>query len=58
MSGFMAAFSNFQGFWYNFTFALMIIAFLPAGLRERQGRQYSQEQIREEPRTAPAQEDL
>ena len=27
MSGFMAAFSNFQGFWYNFTFGLMIVAF-------------------------------
>ena len=27
VSGFVAAFSNFTGFWYNFTFALMIIAF-------------------------------
>ena len=26
-SGFVAAFSNFTGFWYNFTFAIMIIAF-------------------------------
>lgn len=27
MSGFAATFSNFQGFWYNFTFAVMIILF-------------------------------
>jgi len=27
MSGFAAAFANFNGFWYNFTFALLIIAF-------------------------------
>jgi preprotein translocase subunit SecY len=27
MSGFVAAFSNFTGFWYNFTFAMMIILF-------------------------------
>ncbi|MCF8331223.1 MAG: preprotein translocase subunit SecY [Bacteroidales bacterium] len=27
MSGFAATFSNFQGFWYNFTFAIMIILF-------------------------------
>lgn len=27
MSGFAAAFANFNGFWYNFTFAVMIIAF-------------------------------
>lgn len=27
MSAFATAFSNFNGFWYNFTFALMIIAF-------------------------------
>jgi preprotein translocase subunit SecY len=27
MSGFAAAFSDYTGFWYNFTFALMIIAF-------------------------------
>lgn len=27
MSGFAAAFSNFNGFWYNFTFAIMIILF-------------------------------
>jgi preprotein translocase subunit SecY len=27
MSGFAQAFSNFQGFWYNFTFAIMIILF-------------------------------
>lgn len=27
MSGFMAAFSNVYGFWYNFTFAVLIIAF-------------------------------
>ncbi|MFW6224045.1 MAG: preprotein translocase subunit SecY [Bacteroidota bacterium] len=27
MSGFAQAFSNFQGFWYNLTFAIMIIAF-------------------------------
>ena len=27
LSGFMAAFSNMNGFWYNFVFALMIVAF-------------------------------
>lgn len=27
LSGFAAAFSNFNGFWYNFTFALLIIVF-------------------------------
>jgi len=27
MSGFVAAFSNFTGFWYNFTFAMLIILF-------------------------------
>ncbi|MGB4206132.1 MAG: preprotein translocase subunit SecY [Bacteroidales bacterium] len=27
LSGFLAAFSNMNGFWYNFVFALMIIAF-------------------------------
>lgn len=27
VSGFVAAFSNFTGFWYNFTFAVMVIAF-------------------------------
>ncbi|MDP4186903.1 MAG: preprotein translocase subunit SecY [Bacteroidota bacterium] len=27
MSGFMAAFSNYTGFWYNFVFALLIIVF-------------------------------
>jgi preprotein translocase subunit SecY len=27
MSGFAAAFSNYQGFWYNFTMFLMVIAF-------------------------------
>ncbi len=27
MSGFIGAFVNFNGFWYNFTFAVMIIAF-------------------------------
>ncbi|MFO8087967.1 MAG: preprotein translocase subunit SecY [Bacteroidales bacterium] len=27
MSGFAATFSNFEGFWYNFTFAIMIILF-------------------------------
>lgn len=27
MSGFAAAFANFEGFWYNFTFAAMIILF-------------------------------
>ncbi len=27
LSGFVAVFSNFQGFWYNFVFALLIIAF-------------------------------
>jgi preprotein translocase subunit SecY len=27
MTGFAAAFSNFTGFWYNFTFALLIILF-------------------------------
>ncbi len=27
MSGFVAAFSNMKGFWYNFTFAILIIAF-------------------------------
>jgi preprotein translocase subunit SecY len=27
MSGFFGAFTNFTGFWYNFVFALMIIAF-------------------------------
>jgi preprotein translocase subunit SecY len=27
LSGFMAAFTNTQGFWYNFTFAVMIILF-------------------------------
>jgi preprotein translocase subunit SecY len=27
MTGFAAAFSNFTGFWYNFTFAMLIIAF-------------------------------
>jgi len=27
MTGFAAAFSNFNGFWYNFTFAIMIILF-------------------------------
>ncbi len=27
LSGFAAAFSNFNGFWYNFTFALMIVLF-------------------------------
>jgi len=27
MSGFLATFSKFDGFWYNFTFGLMIIAF-------------------------------
>lgn len=27
LSGFAAAFSNFEGFWYNFTFAVMIILF-------------------------------
>lgn len=27
MSGFAAAFSNFHGFWYNFTFAILIIVF-------------------------------
>lgn len=27
MSGFAAAFANFEGFWYNFTFATMIILF-------------------------------
>ena len=27
MSGFAAAFANFTGFWYNFTFALLIIIF-------------------------------
>jgi len=27
MSGFAAAFANFTGFWYNFTFAVMIILF-------------------------------
>ncbi len=27
LSGFVAAFSNFNGFWYNFVFALMIVLF-------------------------------
>lgn len=27
MSGFMAAFSNYDGFWYNFVFALLIVIF-------------------------------
>ncbi|MCD6658928.1 MAG: preprotein translocase subunit SecY [Lentimicrobium sp.] len=27
LSGFMAAFSNMNGFWYNFVFAIMIVAF-------------------------------
>lgn len=27
LSGFAAAFSNFHGFWYNFTFAILIIGF-------------------------------
>jgi len=27
LTGFAAAFSNFQGFWYNFTFGLLIIVF-------------------------------
>ncbi len=27
MSGFVAAFANFTGFWYNFTFALLIVLF-------------------------------
>jgi preprotein translocase subunit SecY len=27
MSGFVSTFSNFEGFWYNFTFGVMIIAF-------------------------------
>lgn len=27
MTGFASAFANFHGFWYNFTFALLIIAF-------------------------------
>jgi preprotein translocase subunit SecY len=27
VSGFVAAFSNLTGFWYNFTFAIMIVAF-------------------------------
>ncbi len=27
LSGFAAAFSDFQGFWYNFTFALLIVLF-------------------------------
>lgn len=27
LSGFLAAFSNMNGFWYNFVFALMIVAF-------------------------------
>jgi preprotein translocase subunit SecY len=27
VTGFIGAFTNFNGFWYNFTFALMIIAF-------------------------------
>ena len=27
LSGFAAAFSNFTGFWYNFTFFIMIVAF-------------------------------
>jgi preprotein translocase subunit SecY len=26
-SGFIAAFTNYQGFWYNFTFAILIVAF-------------------------------
>jgi preprotein translocase subunit SecY len=27
MSGFVSAFSNFTGFWYNFTFAVLVILF-------------------------------
>ena len=27
LRGFAAAFSDFNGFWYNFTFALLIVAF-------------------------------